>query len=164
MLKPCLSSMFSLWQAGSIDIQVCRFRDAQCHHCGKTGHLRAVCYGQAKESAKKSGTSHSVQQEQEQAVTEDYLLFRLGPQEPPYNVGVDVDGRQVTMEIDTGAAVSLMSAVTFKEIFAQERGAIGLRRLHIVGFLGCCATARSLVGAATTARRAPRNYDNEIVG
>ena len=125
-----------------------------------------MCYGKAKGSAKKSGTSHSVQQVQKQAEMEEYSLFRLGPVDnsSPYNVGVDVDGRQVTMEIDTGAAVSLMSAVTFKEIFAQERGAIGLRRLHIVGFLGCCATARSLVGAATTARRAPRNYDNEIVG
>ena len=97
----------------------CRFKDAQCNHCGKTGHLLAVCYGNAKGSAKKSGTSHSVQQVQEQAETEEYSLFRLGPVDKsfPYNVGVDVDGRRVTMEIDTGAAVSLMSAVTFKELW-----------------------------------------------
>ena len=97
----------------------CRFKDAQCHHSGMAGHLRAVCYGKAKGSAKKSGTSHSVQQVQEQAENEEYSLFRLGPvdKSSPYNVGVDVDGRRVTMEIDTGAAVSLMSAVTFKELW-----------------------------------------------
>ena len=39
----------------------CRSKDVQCHHCGKTGHLRVMCYGKAKGSAKKSGTSHSVQ-------------------------------------------------------------------------------------------------------
>ena len=50
------------------------------------GHLWAVCYGKAKGSAKSS----------------------------PYSVGVDVDGHRVTMEIDTGVAVSLMLAVTFK--------------------------------------------------
>ena len=97
----------------------CRFKDAQCHHCGKAGHLRVVCYGKAKGSAKKSGTSHLVQQVQEQAETEEYSLHRLGPvdKSSPYNVGVDVDGRRVTMEIDTGAAVLLTSAVTFKEAF-----------------------------------------------
>lgn len=54
-------------------------------------------------SAKKSRASHSVQQMQEQAKTEGYSLFRLGPvdKSSPYNVGVDVDGCQ----IDTGAAV-----------------------------------------------------------
>ena len=97
----------------------CRSKDAQCHHCGKTGHLRVMCYGKAKGSAKKSGTSHSVQQVQGQAEMEEYSLFRLGPVDKSscYNVGVDVDGRRVTMEIDTGAAVSLMSAVTFKELW-----------------------------------------------
>ena len=67
----------------------CRFKDAQCHHCGKTNHLRAVCYGKAKRSAKMSGASHSVQQVQEQAETDEYSLLRLGPvdKSSPYNVG-----------------------------------------------------------------------------
>ena len=55
----------------------CRFKDGPCHHCEKTGHLQAVCYGKAKGSAKKSGTTQSVQHVQEQAETEEYSLFHL---------------------------------------------------------------------------------------
>ena len=63
-----------------------------------------------------------MQQVQEQAETDEYSLLRLGPvdKSTPYNVVVDVDGRRVTMEIDTGVAVSLISAVTFKELWSGK--------------------------------------------
>ena len=49
-------------------------------------------------------------------------LFHLGPTDTisPYNVVVDVDGRPVAMEIDTGVEVSLMSAVIFEELWPVD--------------------------------------------
>ena len=100
----------------------CKFKDAQCYHCGKSGHVQAACYGKAKGTAKKPGPPRPVQPVQEQEETEEYSLFRLGPANKgsPYNVMVEVDGQSVTMEVDTGAAVSLMSEVTFKELWADR--------------------------------------------
>ena len=53
-----------VWQAGSCGIQV-QTQGCSVSSCGKMGHLQAVCYGKTKGSAKKSGTSQSVQHVQE---------------------------------------------------------------------------------------------------
>ena len=58
---------------------MCKFKDDWCFHCEKTGHVQAVCYGKVKGVAKKSGPPRSAQQEQEQAESAEYSLFRLGP-------------------------------------------------------------------------------------
>ena len=57
--------IFLVWQAGSCDIQVQIQGCSVSSLCGKMGHLQAVCYGKTKGSAKKSGTSQSVQHVQE---------------------------------------------------------------------------------------------------
>lgn len=68
--------------------------------------------------AKKTASSKSVQQVQEKQWSKEYSLFHLGPVDKgyPYTVVLDVDGLPLSMEIDTGEAVSLMSAVAFKEM------------------------------------------------
>ena len=59
---------------------------------------------------------------QEQEETEEYSLFHLGPADkgPLYKVMLDVDGQLVTTEIDTVAALSLMSEATFKELWLER--------------------------------------------
>lgn len=51
----------------------CKVKGTQCYHCGKSGHLQAVCV-KAKGTAKKPGPPHPVQHVQEHE-TEEYLLF-----------------------------------------------------------------------------------------
>ena len=59
---------------------------------------------------------------QEQEETEEYSLFRLGPADKgsPYKVMLEVDGQSVTMEIDTGATLSLMSEAIFIKLWPER--------------------------------------------
>ena len=72
--------------------------------------------------AKKSGQPRPVQLVQEQEETEEYSLFRLGPADTgsPYKVMLQVDGQSVTMEIDTGATLSLMSEAIFIKLWPER--------------------------------------------
>ena len=109
----------------------CKFKDAQCYHCGKSGR-QAMCYGKAREmAAKKSGPPRPVQLVQEQEETEEYSLFRLGPADKGslYKVMLEEDGQSMTMEIDMGAALSLMSEATFKELWPERSSDHSLVRL-----------------------------------
>ena len=48
------------------------------------------------------------------------FIYTLGPGKPhTYKVAVVLDGREIAMEIDTGAAVSLISEVTLKKHFSR---------------------------------------------
>ena len=101
----------------------CKFKDAQCYRCGKPGHVQAMCYGKARgTAAKRSGPPRPVQLVQEQKETEEYSLFRLGPagKGSPYKVMLEVGKQSVTMEIDTGAALSLKLEATFKELWPER--------------------------------------------
>ena len=71
---------------------------------------------------KKSGPPRPVQLVQEQEETEEYLLLHLGPADKgsPYKVMLEVVGQSVTMEIDTGAALSPMLEATFKELWPER--------------------------------------------
>ena len=97
----------------------CRFKTAECHRCGKKGHIRAVCHSKPKPS----GHSHSVQQvhEPDEDAGDEYPLHHLGSKKStPYKVTVGVDDCPVEMEIDTGAALSLVSEATFRKTWTDR--------------------------------------------
>ena len=86
----------------------CKFRDAQCYACGKTGHIKTACRSAQKSSSKVKSAPHSVRVVQEEEVV-NYPLFYLGTasNSPPITVSVAVEKCPVTMEVNTGAALSL---------------------------------------------------------
>lgn len=47
--------------------------------------------------------------------------MRSSGQAPPYKVEVDVGGKSLTMEVDTGASLSLVSESTFKKQWPKEK-------------------------------------------
>jgi len=102
----------------------CRFKDAKCHNCGKMGHLRKVC--RSKKTSPAAG-SHDQQQrtvkhleEEPSPEEEEYSLFQLEtPQSnKPFQVEMRIEGHTLSMEIDTGAAFTLVA----EDVYHQNWG------------------------------------------
>jgi len=92
----------------------CIHKDIVCHNCKKLGQLAKVCWSQGRGPVTKN---HWVEQagngimETEGTVNlEEDTIFNVQPKTtPPYQVVVEINKLPVSMEIDTGAAVSIMS-------------------------------------------------------
>ena len=111
----------------------CPFKEAKCHYCGKVGHIKRVCRqwrsdktrgtnGQAKV---KQVVSEPLAQEVAENPEQDYHLFNVqrvypAPQKP-LEVEMVLEGKPHTMEIDTGASVSLVSRATYQQLFKDKR-------------------------------------------
>ena len=56
-------------------------------------------------------------EEEEEENGEEYTMFRVVAEgKEPYCVVIDLNGISTSMEVDTGAAVTIISKETFKEI------------------------------------------------
>ena len=124
----------------------CRFVDAICHACKKTGRISKVCRSKQKTTAAggnttktggtKSNTSTSASQSSKSSTQSEpkaaltltatpevdvYTMFSIhGPGHAPFYVTLTVDGNELQMELDTGAAVSVMSEATYKAVWNVE--------------------------------------------
>ena len=137
----------------------CYFQKVQCHKCKKTGHIARACQsesrgqqprahnqpGQKKASTRANAAHHVESQmgqpdedwtvEEEEEDAELYTVHTVGrtPQAAPLETTVSINRKPVRMEVDTGAAVSLVSEKTFYSLW-KKRVAPGLRkprmRLH----------------------------------
>ena len=100
----------------------CRFKEAECRNCGKTGHIAPVCRSKPKQrpktevKPKKQGTN-LVQEEttESDSDSEKFYLYKFKEaKSSPIQVSLKVEGIPLTMELDTGAAVSIISEATRK--------------------------------------------------
>ena len=103
----------------------CKFKEAKCFACKKVGHLSHACRskGQGKKSSRimkaqpKPQTTHQVDREEDYE-EESLELKHIYPvnklKEVPLTTQVKIYGRCLTMEIDTGAALTVISATTYK--------------------------------------------------
>ena len=104
----------------------CPFRTAKCHNCGKVGHIRKVCR-QPKRPPTSQGRQtqkHPVRTVQERIEDPNefpYVLHTLRAQSgQPLEVDLLLDGKPLCMEVDTGAAVSLVSEKTYRSFFPER--------------------------------------------
>ena len=100
----------------------CRFAEYVCRKCNKKGHLARVCRSQkfASRNGKVSGAGAQAHQltSADPGSEEEQPLHRLEQHKAsPIKVNVQVNGVPVSMELDTGAAVSVMSQQQQKELF-----------------------------------------------
>ena len=113
----------------------CRFRDAQCRACGKKGHLARVC--RSKQKPKFSSQSHGQQGQRrihtleevslpfssdvelkpQQGDTEPFPVYTLNHKSHPLVAPVQLNKVKLIMEVDTGAALSLISEETYSSKF-----------------------------------------------
>lgn len=111
--KPKNSSMQSCYRCGQEhDARCCRYRKFKCHLCKRVGHLARMC--RCKQPA--PGTVHNVSDEASGG-TELLLhgVYLVGT-EQPYEVEVQIAGQLVKMQVDTGAAVSLVPECVYRQL------------------------------------------------
>ena len=85
----------------------CTFKGYECHYCKKKVHLAKVCRKKAKDQDKPE-QAHVISK----TATEDegeYTMFHVSTgSSKPFKPMVKVNGIPLTMEIDTGASVSII--------------------------------------------------------
>ena len=92
----------------------CRFRKERCHNCHKIGHIKKAC--------KQGLPTRNVQyvDQTEPPTKNEYPLFTISvSQSTPIVVSVRINSKSVNMELDTGAAVSLISQDTYHQHWPQ---------------------------------------------
>ena len=105
----------------------CSYKHLHCHRCGKLGHIARACRrGRGARRPVRGGRGRAywlqTQGEATQAGVEDdqvWDVLSIGSQAivSPYKVTLLVNNQSLCMEIDTGAAVSLVSEATYKTLF-----------------------------------------------
>ena len=124
----------------------CRFRSSVCNYCKKKGHIQRVCRSRLRQTEHREGSNerepkrdaqrrdrdrdraHRVDDETEPPPPEpnprqvDYNMFVVCTNRvAPFTVRVEVEGAPLWMEIDTGAALSLISKTTYSQLWSEGR-------------------------------------------
>ncbi|KAL9984702.1 hypothetical protein ACROYT_G007028 [Oculina patagonica] len=112
--------------------QKCRFKDEFCRKCKSKGHITKVCKkdppgssGSYAHGSRPDRGSRSVRYVEDAAALKEpngeFKLFQIHQEkpEPSIKVPVKVNGEQFSMELDTGASVSIMSEEAWKKNFPK---------------------------------------------
>lgn len=105
----------------------CPFRSATCFGCKRVGHVKAACRARAGTDGRKPPPHQLSANKLEDSwlSEEEEQLQRINvikkTKEPPIRVTLTVQGRQLEMELDTGASASLISEKTWRELWGESR-------------------------------------------
>ena len=102
----------------------CSFKEATCFTCRKRGHIAKVCRSIPKSDWRITPNAqkdiHFVE-EIEDGTNPEYSMFNirdLGV--APLNILVSIEGKDLEMEIDTGATKSIISKETFDQLWVSN--------------------------------------------
>ena len=109
----------------------CRFKDAVCHACKKRGHIAKVCHSKKSDSphrkqkaVRQKRRANIVDVEQKPDGGEEdlptFLIGYLRAEADPITVDLTLNGQRTAMELDTGAAVSLISEETYRKLLSTS--------------------------------------------
>ena len=113
----------------------CPHKETTCHYCNKVGHLKKVCR-KLRQAEKMAGAStvKQVDATASQSTESEYRLFQIGKSHhTPITVEVLLDGQPHVMELDTGAAVSVMSQCSYQQLFGTRPVESTSTRLKLYG-------------------------------
>ncbi|KAK3776673.1 hypothetical protein RRG08_049682 [Elysia crispata] len=90
----------------------CRYKDYICNDCHKKGHLAKVCRSRGRQH---QTTKQIVDEE------EDYIFHNSSRDgRKAFYIMMNLNGKDVKMEIDTGSGVTIMPDSVFQETFKNE--------------------------------------------
>ena len=141
--KPDTRECYRCGNTGHISVK-CPYATYTCHRCGKVGHLSKTCRQDKKDAAPRAaapgpvvkpaavrkvcvcrGTcDDSVVKETNYELSMDPLelfVLREKSSSDPVMVEVQLNGKPVRMEVDTGAAVSVMSLPCYERVKGNEQ-------------------------------------------
>ena len=120
----------------------CRFKTADCRYCGKKGHIARVCRSRLRAKSRGRGGKQQADASQPtHAISDDRAVPAASPQEVPakqqFNleygcfqlhermdtpivVSCTVQGKPLVMELDTGAALSVISESTYLTTWSKD--------------------------------------------
>ena len=107
------------------DQSQCYFKDADCRECGKKGHISRACYLKSRSPSGKMpqrpATHHHMKwmaaEDPPSDIKENRLLSIGSQSSHPITVDMVINSTTLSMEVDTGAAVSVISEDTSKALF-----------------------------------------------
>lgn len=91
----------------------CKYKTYTCSYCKKVGHLKSNCFGLIKKDEHSKKQHQIVHSDTNTDISTSYELYNVTDRTLPYTTDIIVDGKPVKMEIDTGAAVTIISKQTF---------------------------------------------------
>ena len=102
--------------------QACKYKEYVCRVCRNRGHLARACKAKGQKTIQNSQTRQAAQE----SVSAKYIeheevtlsMYHLENDEPhPYQVQLKFNGKDIIMEIDTGAATSIISKEMYDDLF-----------------------------------------------
>ena len=108
----------------------CRFADTTCHYCKKKGHIAPACHKKKNDKVGgSSGNTKHLAEANDDSNDEEYHLHTVASTvAKPIKATLRVEGKPLTMEVDTGAAFSVVSENTYNSTL----GNIPLRKSNIL--------------------------------
>ena len=106
---------------GDHDAEKCNFKDKKCRYCQKIGHIAKACYKRKKQE--KSGNrvhKQETETSENDSENDDYeSLNNVRSNKPTgkFTVEVTVEGKKIPMEVDSGAAQSVICQSLFEKLF-----------------------------------------------
>uniref|UniRef100_A0A5S6QJF2 RNA-directed DNA polymerase n=1 Tax=Trichuris muris TaxID=70415 RepID=A0A5S6QJF2_TRIMR len=105
--------------------QTCRFKDAVCNFCKRVGHIERVCRVKAKSmtakqkhvpSVKQTNTTNMVNKNADSSCVNVTYAQSNFVSCTPLDTTIYINGIPVKMEVDSGAAFTLISEVTYEQL------------------------------------------------
>ncbi|XP_062532877.1 uncharacterized protein K02A2.6-like [Bombyx mori] len=94
----------------------CRYINSICHYCKKKGHIEKICTSKKNNKRKRINYTDDEFQAQLNGI---YNVNTNSRRVPAYEVKVLLDGVPVIMEVDSGAAYSLVNLHTWRRIHSH---------------------------------------------
>ena len=108
---------------GAHDQAQCRFLNAECHACGKKGHISRVCRSKARVQPKQeSKPVHVAEEFPSPDDSPEYFLYPVRASSvSPLQTTVTINNKDVHMEVDTGASLMVISENTVAKIWRPNQ-------------------------------------------
>lgn len=112
---------------GNHERKSCRFRDAMCRTCGKTGHIARVCRSAALEATGAPRLEHRRPPTANHVLKDCHYVTEINgrvvqfPAQGKAHVKVKIEGQLCDMEVDSGSGFTIVSDQTARTFFPRGK-------------------------------------------